>query len=194
MGKYADMLDIPTEFKINVNGKEKLIPFKARMGDNNELLKIMPEVEKGKDYDKFIDFTTELVHRADSDEPKNELKQFVEFNILEFVREVMVAFNWTSREEFEKNNTVPLGISVDPVPSKSAWAEDIGLENLRLLSDFWPHGDFATKLGIFLKEKGISGRVNILVNDQGEILWAKEYDIPELPDIDEVLEAVAANA
>jgi peroxiredoxin len=97
-------------------------------------------------------------------------------------------------QEFEDNNTVPLGISVDPVPSKSAWAEDIGLENLRLLSDFWPHGEFAEKLGIFIKEKGISGRVNILVNSEGEILWAKEYDIPQLPDIDEVLEAVADNA
>lgn len=97
-------------------------------------------------------------------------------------------------QEFEKNNTVPLGISVDPVPSKKAWAEDIGLENLRLVSDFWPHGDFATKLGIFIKEKGISGRVNILVNAEGEILWAKEYDIPELPDIDEALQAAADNA
>ena len=53
---------------------------------------------------------------------------------------------------------------------------------------------YCSKLGIFIKEKGISGRVNILVNDQGEILWAKEYDIPELPDIDEVLEAVADNS
>ncbi|MFN2339649.1 MAG: redoxin domain-containing protein [Halanaerobium sp.] len=97
-------------------------------------------------------------------------------------------------QEFEENNTVALGISIDPVPSKSAWAEDIGLKDLRLVSDFWPHGDFADKLGIFIKEKGISGRVNILVNDQGEILWAKEYDIPELPDIDEVLEAVVDNA
>ncbi|RCW54214.1 MULTISPECIES: redoxin domain-containing protein [Halanaerobium] len=97
-------------------------------------------------------------------------------------------------DQFEKNNTVPLGISVDPVPSKRAWAEDIGLENLRLLSDFWPHGEFASKLGIFIREKGISGRVNILVNDQGEILWVKEYDIPELPDIDEVLKVVSDNA
>jgi len=97
-------------------------------------------------------------------------------------------------DQFEENNTVPLGINVDPVPSKRAWAENIGLENLRLVSDFWPHGDFASKLGIFIEEKGISGRVNILVNDQGEILWAKEYDIPELPDIDEVLKAVSDNA
>ena len=97
-------------------------------------------------------------------------------------------------EEFEKNNTVPLGISVDPVPSKRAWAANIGLENLRLLSDFWPHGNFASKLGIFIEDKGISGRVNILVDDQGEVLWLKEYDIPELPDIDEVLDAVKNNS
>lgn len=97
-------------------------------------------------------------------------------------------------QEFEKNDTVPVGISVDPVPSKRAWAENIGLENLRLASDFWPHGDFASKLGIFIEEKGISGRVNILINDQGEVLWSKEYDIPQLPDIDEVLEAVADNS
>lgn len=96
-------------------------------------------------------------------------------------------------QKFEDNNTIPLGISVDPVPSKSAWAEEMGLEDLKLISDFWPHGEFAEKLGIFIKEKGISGRVNILVNDQGEILWAKEYDIPELPDMDEVLEAVKTN-
>jgi peroxiredoxin len=97
-------------------------------------------------------------------------------------------------DKLERNNTVPLGISVDPVPSKSAWAEDMELKNLRLVSDFWPHGEFATKLGIFIKEKGISCRVNILVNSEGEVLWAKEYDIPELPDIDEVLEVVANNA
>jgi peroxiredoxin len=97
-------------------------------------------------------------------------------------------------DKLERNNTVALGISVDPVPSKSAWAEDMELKNLRLVSDFWPHGEFATKLGIFIKEKGISGRVNILVNSEGEVLWAKEYDIPELPDIDEVLEVVANNA
>lgn len=97
-------------------------------------------------------------------------------------------------EEFEANNTVPLGLSVDPKPTKKAWAEELGFENLRLVSDFWPHGEFADKLGIFYDSKGISGRVNILVNDQGEVLWSKEYDIHEEPDIDEVLEAVKNNS
>ncbi len=97
-------------------------------------------------------------------------------------------------QEFSKFNTVPLGFSVDPVPSKKAWAKDLAISDLKMPSDFWPHGEFANKLGIFIADKGISGRVNILVNDKGEVLWVKEYDIPELPDIDEVLKAVKENA
>lgn len=97
-------------------------------------------------------------------------------------------------EELIENGTIPLGISVDPVPSKKAWADHLELKNLRLLSDFWKHGEFADKLGIFYDSKGISGRVNILVNDKGKVLWSKVYDIHEVPDIDEVLEAVKDNA
>ena len=34
-------------------------------------------------------------------------------------------------------NTVALGIRVDTVPSKKAWAKELGIKNTRLLSDFW---------------------------------------------------------
>ncbi len=42
--------------------------------------------------------------------------------------------------KFEELNTVPVGISVDSVPAKHAWAKELGLKKLKLLSDFWPHG------------------------------------------------------
>lgn len=93
-------------------------------------------------------------------------------------------------DTFEENNTVPLGISVDPVPSKKAWADDMELGNLKILSDFWPHGEFAKSLDLFLKDNGISGRANILLDEEGKVAWFKVYDIPELPDINEVLEEV----
>jgi len=44
-----------------------------------------------------------------------------------------------NRERLEKLNTVALGISVDTVPSKKAWAKELGIKNTRILSDFWPH-------------------------------------------------------
>jgi peroxiredoxin len=91
---------------------------------------------------------------------------------------------------FTDNNTLPLGISVDPVPSKKAWAEEMGLENLKILSDFWPHGELAKKLDLFIEKYGFSGRVNILLNKENEVIWAKEYELTELPDIDEVISVV----
>jgi len=38
--------------------------------------------------------------------------------------------------KFLELNTIPVGISVDPVPSKKAWAENLNLKNLKILSDF----------------------------------------------------------
>jgi len=57
---------------------------------------------------------------------------------------------------FESLNTMPVGLSVDPVPSKKAWAESLGIKKLPLLSDFWPHGDIARLFDIFREKNGVS--------------------------------------
>ena len=89
---------------------------------------------------------------------------------------------------FDKLNTVPFGISVDSVPSKKAWAKEIAIERLRLLSDFWPHGGLAASLGVFREADGFSDRANILLNEKLEIIFAKVYDITEQPDLREIEE------
>ncbi len=93
-------------------------------------------------------------------------------------------------DELEDLNTVPFGISIDPVPSKKAWAEHLGLEKLKILSDFYPLGFVAQIMDVFIESKGISGRANILLDPEGNVVWTKEYDIAELPDIEEVMGAV----
>lgn len=90
-------------------------------------------------------------------------------------------------EEFEKLNTIPLGLSVDPVPSKKAWANSLGLKKLRILSDFWPHGEVAKLYSIFREKDGFSERANVIVDEEGKIIFFKVYPIRELPDLDEVL-------
>ena len=92
--------------------------------------------------------------------------------------------------EFEKYNTVPLGMSIDSYPSKNAWAKDLGIANVKLLADFWPHGKVAQEYGLFLDDKGFSARANVLIDEAGKVIWVKIYDIPELPDIEEVLTMV----
>ena len=91
-------------------------------------------------------------------------------------------------EKFETLNVLPVGISVDPVPSKKAWAEHMGLKKLRILSDFWPHGEVAKLYGLFREKDGISERANVLVDEEGKIALYKVYPIRELPNLEEIFD------
>lgn len=91
-------------------------------------------------------------------------------------------------DQFEALNVLPLGVSVDPVPSKKAWAEALGLKKLLILSDFWPHGEVARAFGIFREQDGFSERANVLIDEQGKIVWIKVYPIRQLPDVNEILD------
>ncbi len=88
-------------------------------------------------------------------------------------------------------NTVPLGLSVDPQPSKAAWAAALGLNNVKILADFWPHGKVSSDYDIFYDEYGMSKRANFIVDEEGKLLWFKIYRMSELPDIEEVIEQLA---
>ena len=91
-----------------------------------------------------------------------------------------------NHERFERLNVVPVGISVDSVPTKKAWAEHIGLKKLRILSDFWPHGEVAKLYGLFREKNGFSERANVLVDEEGKVVFLKVYPIREVPDLEEV--------
>ncbi|MGD9675062.1 MAG: redoxin domain-containing protein [Candidatus Bipolaricaulia bacterium] len=87
--------------------------------------------------------------------------------------------------DFTRLGAVPLGISVDPVPCKKAWAEAIGIERIRLLSDFWPHGRAAAALGLFREKQGFSERAAVILDEEGLVRFAKVYPLTELPDLNE---------
>ena len=91
-------------------------------------------------------------------------------------------------QRFEELNTVPLGLSVDPQPAKAAWAAVLGLNDVKILADFWPHGKVSDDYGIFIDEFGFSKRANFIIDEEGKLLWSKVYRMSELPDIEEVFE------
>lgn len=88
---------------------------------------------------------------------------------------------------FVKLNTVALGISVDTVPSKKAWAEELGIVHTRLLSDFWPHGAVSKLYGVFREKEGTSERANIIIDEEQKVVFVKVYAIGQLPDIEEII-------
>jgi peroxiredoxin len=89
---------------------------------------------------------------------------------------------------FESLNTVPVGISIDSVPTKKAWAEQLGINKVRLLSDFFPHGGVAQLYGLFRENDGFAQRANIIVDEDGKVLFAKIYELSQLPDIEEIID------
>lgn len=152
----------------------------------------MPTViKKG---DKTKEFTLK-----DQDDKEVRLSDFEE-------KKVLLSFHplaWTSvcaeqmkaleahKGKFDSLNTVALGLSVDTVPSKNAWAKELGIQNTRLLCDFWPHGEVAQAYGIFREKNGFSERANIILDENHRVIFVKVYPIRELPDIEEILQALA---
>jgi len=126
-----------------------------------------------------------------------------EFRLSEFKgRKVLLSFHplaWTDvcakqmqslekhKDEFEELNTTAVGISVDSVPCKKAWAESLGIKDTRLLADFWPHGEVAKKYGIFREKNGFSERASVIVDENSKIIFFKVYEIKTLPDINEII-------
>ncbi len=93
-------------------------------------------------------------------------------------------------KRFEQLEAQVLGLSVDSTWSHKAWAEKMGIA-YPLLADFHPRGAVASQFGAYLEERGITGRAIAIIDKAGKLAWFKQYDIPVVPDIEEVKEALA---
>lgn len=105
----------------------------------------------------------------------------------------MPAFD-SDREKFAALDAQVLDISVDSIPSHIAWQQkEIGIVNLPICADFYPHGEVTKKFGI-LREgapvSGISERAAFIVDKQGKIAFAKVYPLDQSPNNEELLQAL----
>lgn len=91
-------------------------------------------------------------------------------------------------KRFEEKNTVVLGLSIDSQPSKSVWARVLSLNNIKILADFHPLGEVSKNYGLFSEERGSSERANVLIDEDGIVIWAKKYELHTLPDVEEILQ------
>ena len=120
------------------------------------------------------------------------------------VKNVVVAFHplaWTpvcsiqmqnyesDKKWFDNHKAHILSLSVDAVPAKLEWAKSLGGISYDLLSDFHPKGMIAGKYGV-MRDGGITDRAIFVVDKTGIIVFAKVYDIPTLPDNEEIREVL----
>ncbi len=102
----------------------------------------------------------------------------------------MPAFD-SAREQFAALNAQVLDISVDSIPSHIAWQKkDIGMVEVPLCADFYPHGEVTRAFGI-LREgppvPGICERASFIVDKNGNIAFARVYPLDQMPDVEELL-------
>lgn len=94
-----------------------------------------------------------------------------------------------ARNLFEDHDAVLLGISVDNIPTLYAWTRQMGNLWFPVLSDFWPHGAVAKKLGV-LRSDGVSERALFFIDKKGVIRDILVSDINKRPDLEFIATAL----
>lgn len=94
-------------------------------------------------------------------------------------------------KSFENLDAQVLGLSVDSAWTHKAFADKLGI-SYPLLADFHPKGAVAEKFGLYNKERGMSARAIVIIDQDGKIAWLKVYDYPNTPETKEAVEALAA--
>ncbi len=90
--------------------------------------------------------------------------------------------------EFRQLGAEIVDISTDHLWVQKAWVTGgCGRISYPVLSDFWPHGDVASKFGVFNEETGVAERSIFIVDPQGIVRGIRVYPRREMPDPDEVL-------
>jgi alkyl hydroperoxide reductase subunit AhpC len=94
------------------------------------------------------------------------------------------------KSRFEGFDAQVVGVSVDNVPSNSAWANSIGGISYPLLSDFWPHGEMSKQYGVLMEDRGITQRAIVLVDKQGKVAFIDVHKLDEQPDPEVLFEVL----
>jgi len=94
-----------------------------------------------------------------------------------------------AKEFFDANDAILLGISVDNIPTLFAWTNQMGKLWFPVLSDFYPHGGYAQKLGI-LRSNGVTERAIFVIDKQGVIRYIDVHDINKPPRLKSIVQAM----
>ncbi len=93
--------------------------------------------------------------------------------------------------DFDRHDAQVVGISVDSVPSHTAFAKSIGgITRYPLLADFHPKGEVSKKYGVYREEAGHCERAIIVVDKEGVVRYIDVHNIGEAPENAQVIEVL----
>ncbi len=89
----------------------------------------------------------------------------------------------------DQHEAVLLGITVDNVASLYAWTQEMGGMWFDVLSDFYPHGQTASKYGV-LRSDGTAERALFVIDKSGVVRYIDVHDINERPALEDLVSAL----
>jgi mycoredoxin-dependent peroxiredoxin len=92
---------------------------------------------------------------------------------------------------FSTDDVQVIGISCDPKYTLRAFAEAEGYD-FPLLADFWPHGEVASRYGVFDDTAGMAIRGSFLIDQAGVLRWSVVNGPGEARPLTAYREALAA--
>ena len=94
-----------------------------------------------------------------------------------------------ARDDFEKYDTIIIGISTDNTPTLFAWTTFMNGFWFPVLSDFWPHGFVAERYGV-LRNDGMAERAIFVIDKEGIIRHIEVYDINAMPPLEDLVKVL----
>jgi peroxiredoxin len=96
--------------------------------------------------------------------------------------------------QLEERGVTLLAVSVDNAFSQKAFQEHLGV-TIRFLSDFHPKGEVARKYGVYIEERGHTGRELVMIGPDGEVAWTHRPPSPlEVPGANLIFDALERSA
>jgi len=140
--------------------------------------------------DKAPDFTLPSVHHG-----KISLSQYIGRKnvVISFVPAAwtpVCSDQWPGynivKELFDENDAILLGITADNIPTLFAWTNQMGKLWFPVLSDFWPHGETASRYGV-LRSDGTTERAIFIIDKKGHIRYIDVHDINKRPPLESIV-------
>jgi hypothetical protein len=89
-------------WNVEVGGAD--LKLKPRKGDNYELMRIINKKNNDTFMEDMAKFIRNLIARdfpPEDPSENDELDAYIEFNITELIKELMIAFRWSTRDKLE---------------------------------------------------------------------------------------------
>lgn len=140
--------------------------------------------------EKAPDFTLPSVHHGEISLSQYLGKKNVVISFVPAAWTPVCSDQWPGynivKDLFDENDTVLLGITADNIPTLFAWTNQMGKLWFPVLSDFWPHGETASKYGV-LRSDGTTERAIFIIDKKGTIRYIDVHDINKRPPLESIV-------